>query len=294
MLADTKLIAEPWDAAGLYQVGRFPVRPPLVGMERPIIATTCAVSGAASRAWPATWRRGYVRQCRPLRAIRAGSRVHSINFITCHDGFTLYDLVSYNNKHNDANGEGNRDGTERQLSAGIAASKGRRTIPTISDLRLRQAKNLMATLMLSQGVPMILAGDEFLRTQSGNNNAWCQDNEISWIDWSLHAPACRIRAIRPGDDPLPQMHRPRAAPPRVSRRRCDRLAWRSSAPSRLGPAEVNWSHITLDGQRTGRESDCDIYVVVNGADMSVTVSAPCVPNGGIWQRRRRHVAKMPR
>src|SRR5438105_1413753 len=109
---------------------------------------------------------------------------HSINFVTCHDGFTLWDLVSYNRKHNEANGENNRDGLDQNFSwncgiEGPTADSG------ILGLRRRQAKNLMATLLLSQGVPMLMAGDEFLRTQRGNNNAWCQDNETSWLDWSL-------------------------------------------------------------------------------------------------------------
>src|SRR5205814_2251524 len=98
--------------------------------------------------------------------------------------FTLWDLVSYNHKHNEANGEHNRDGMDDNLSWNCG-HEGPTDDPAILDLRRRQAKNLVATLFLSQGVPMLLAGDEFLRTQQGNNNAWCQDNEISWVDWTL-------------------------------------------------------------------------------------------------------------
>ncbi len=104
---------------------------------------------------------------------------HSINFITCHDGFTLWDLVSYNQKHNEANGEENRDGTDANYSWNCGI-EGETTYANILGLRRRQVRNLLATLLLSQGVPMMLAGDEFLRSQGGNNNAWCQDNEISW------------------------------------------------------------------------------------------------------------------
>src|SRR5262249_45461080 len=106
----------------------------------------------------------------------------SINFVTAHDGFTLRDLVSYNQKHNDANGEGNRDGTDdnRSWNHGV---EGATDDPAIEALRARQQRNFLATLMLSQGVPMMLGGDELGRTQHGNNNAWCQDNEISWFDW---------------------------------------------------------------------------------------------------------------
>jgi isoamylase len=182
VLADTKLIAEPWDAAGLYQVGRFPF-------------------GRRWSEWNGVYRDDVRRFWRgdPGCAANLASRVcgsadiyqwsgrlprHSVNFVTCHDGFTLYDLVSYNQKHNEANGEGNRDGINENYSWNCG-HEGPTDDPTVNALRLRQAKNLMATLMLSQGVPMILAGDEFLRTQGGNNNAWCQDNETSWVNWGL-------------------------------------------------------------------------------------------------------------
>jgi glycogen operon protein len=119
---------------------------------------------------------------------------HSLNFITCHDGFTLNDLVSYNVKHNEANGEDNRDGMNENYSWNCGV-EGPSSDPAILRLRWRQARNLFATMMLSQGVPMILAGDEFLRTQKGNNNAWCQDNELSWFDWDLDAPRERLLAF---------------------------------------------------------------------------------------------------
>lgn len=182
ILADSKLIAEPWDAAGLYQVGRFPF-------------------GRRWSEWNGSYRDDIRRFWRgePGMAAAAASRVcgsadlyqwsgrlprHSVNFVTCHDGFTLWDLVSYNRKHNEANGEENRDGMDENHSWNCGA-EGETKDPKILALRRRQARNLMATALLSQGVPMILAGDEFLRTQRGNNNAWCQDNEISWVDWRL-------------------------------------------------------------------------------------------------------------
>jgi isoamylase len=108
----------------------------------------------------------------------------SINFVTAHDGFTLRDLVTYNEKHNEANGEDNRDGTDdnRSWNCGV---EGETDDPEIVALRWRQQRNFLATLLLSQGVPMVLGGDELSRTQHGNNNAWCQDNEISWYEWGL-------------------------------------------------------------------------------------------------------------
>jgi isoamylase len=182
VLADTKLIAEPWDAAGLYQVGGFPF-------------------GRRWSEWNGRYRddvrrfwKGLHDSVGPLATRLTGSSDlyewnsrlprHSVNYVTCHDGFTLHDLVSYERKHNHANGEENRDGYDDNNSWNCGA-EGETDDPQVLGLRRRQAKNLMATLLLSQGVPMLLAGDEFLRTQRGNNNAWCQDNEISWLDWSL-------------------------------------------------------------------------------------------------------------
>ena len=108
----------------------------------------------------------------------------SINFVTAHDGFTLRDLVSYNEKHNEANGENNDDGTDDNRSWNCGA-EGPTDDPEVNTLRERQQRNFLTTLLLSQGVPMLLGGDELSRTQNGNNNAWCQDNEISWFDWDL-------------------------------------------------------------------------------------------------------------
>jgi glycogen operon protein len=116
---------------------------------------------------------------------RSGRRPYaSINLVTAHDGFTLSDLVSYNEKHNDANGEDSRDGHNENLSWNCGV-EGTTSDPEVLKLRARQQRNLLATLLLSQGVPMLLAGDEIGRSQQGNNNAYCQDNEISWIDWTL-------------------------------------------------------------------------------------------------------------
>jgi glycogen operon protein len=181
VLAQTPIIAEAWDAAGLYQVGSFP--------------------GSRWSEWNGRYRdviRRFIRGDRGLvgevATCLAGSSdlyadeqrlpTSSINFITCHDGFTLWDLVSYNHKHNLGNGENNRDGNDQNLGWNCGV-EGETFDPNVLALRRRQARNFMAMLFLSQGVPMFLAGDEFLHTQGGNNNAWCQNNEISWLDWSL-------------------------------------------------------------------------------------------------------------
>lgn len=181
VLRNTKIIAEAWDAGGAYQVGSFP--------------------GGRWAEWNDQFRddvrsfwRGNEGMVRVLATRLTGSSdlymkdgrkpFHSINFITSHDGFTLYDLVSYNNKHNEANGEDNNDGGNNNLSYNHG-EEGESHDLQILFLRHRQAKNLIATLMLSLGTPMILGGDEFLRTQGGNNNAYCQNNDISWYNWDL-------------------------------------------------------------------------------------------------------------
>ncbi len=182
LLADTKIIAEAWDAAGAYQVGSFSdhlrwaewngryrddVRRFWRGDAGMLGALATRLCGSSDL---------YKRTGRPPSC--------SINFITSHDGFTLNDLVTYKDKHNEANGEGNRDGDNNNLSDNYGVEGPTRRRP-IRELRTRQIKNMFATLLLSQGVPMIVAGDECCRTQQGNNNAYCQDNEISWFDWRL-------------------------------------------------------------------------------------------------------------
>src|SRR5579875_1224566 len=202
VLSQVKLIAEPWDVGeGGYQVGNFPVlwsewngkyRDTVRDLWRGRPATLADFGyrfTGSSDLYQADGRRPYA----------------SINFVTCHDGFTLEDLVSYNEKHNQANGEDNRDGENdnRSWNCGV---EGPTDDPAVRALRDRQKRNFLATLLLSQGVPMILAGDEMGRTQRGNNNAYCQDNEISWLDWEhrdeqlleFTARLIRLRREHPG------------------------------------------------------------------------------------------------
>jgi len=181
VLAEAKLIAEAWDAAGLYQVGSF--------------------AGDRWKEWNGKFRddiRGFLRGEEGMVA-RLPKRLlaspdlfgheerepeQSVNFVTCHDGFTLNDLVSYDAKHNEANGENNRDGTNDNQSWNCGV-EGPSSDPAIERLRNRQVKNFLTLTLLSMGVPMLSMGDEVRRTQLGNNNAYCQDNELSWFDWSL-------------------------------------------------------------------------------------------------------------
>ena len=182
VLSGTKLIAEPWDPSGLYQVGTFPhwgrwaewngrfrddLRRFVKGEPGMVSALASRLAGSSD-------------------LYREGGRApyHSINFVACHDGFTLADLVSYDVRHNEANGEGGADGPPESFSWNCG-EEGPSSSPEVNRLRRRQMKNLATLLLLSQGVPMILAGDELGRTQQGNNNAYCQDNAISWLDWKL-------------------------------------------------------------------------------------------------------------
>jgi glycogen operon protein len=184
VVSQVKLIAEPWDVGeGGYQVGNFPplwtewngkyrdtVRDLWRGEPRTLAEFASRLTGS-SDLYQDDGRR-------PLA---------SINFVTCHDGFTLHDMVAYNDKHNEANGEDNRDGESHNRSWNCGV-EGDTDDPAVLELRGRQMRNFIATLLLSQGVPMISHGDEFARTQRGNNNAYCQDNELAWVEWPEDDP----------------------------------------------------------------------------------------------------------
>ena len=206
VLSRVKLVAEPWDVgAGGYQVGNFPVR-------------WAEWNGAFRDTVRDFWRGA--TGIRDLAYRLTGSSdlyqgdgrqpSASVNFVTAHDGFTLSDLVSYNQKHNEANGEDNRDGNDdnRSWNCGV---EGDADDPGVLELRARQRRNLIATVLLSEGCPMFLGGDEIGRTQHGNNNAYCQDNELSWIDWhhidtTMLAFVQRIVALRRSDPVLRRRH----------------------------------------------------------------------------------------
>ncbi len=181
LLHHTKLIAEAWDLGGAFQVGRFP--------GRRWAEWNSNFRDDVRRFWrgdPGMSGAFATRLCgsADLYQSRHESPVNSINFVTCHDGLTLNDLVSYARKHNEANGEGNRDGISENYSENNGA-EGPSDDAAVENMRLQQIKNFFVTLLVSRGVPMLLGGDEFRRTQQGNNNAYCQDNEISWYDWRL-------------------------------------------------------------------------------------------------------------
>jgi isoamylase len=190
VLSQVKLIAEPWDVGpGGYQVGNFPIlwsewNGVYRDQMRDFWRTQAPVGQLAER----------LSGSADLYEDDGREPFASINFITAHDGFTLRDLVSYNDKHNEANGEDNRDGTDDNRSWNCGA-EGDTDDPEITELRLRQQRNFLTTLLVSQGTPMLLGGDELNRTQGGNNNGWCQDSEISWYDWNQDAERDRMHAF---------------------------------------------------------------------------------------------------
>ena len=179
ILRKTKIIAEPWDCAGAYQIGNFPggrwcewndhYRD---GIRRFVRGDEFVANEAATR----------IAGSNDLYALSGRGPINSINFITAHDGFTMNDLVTYNCKHNEENGEENRDGSDNNLSYNHGF-EGPTINPKIEAIRAQKVRNFFTTLMLSQGVPMFVSGDEVRRTQGGNNNPYCQDNEISWFNW---------------------------------------------------------------------------------------------------------------
>jgi len=290
ILRHTKLIAEAWDAAGAYQVGSFP--------------------GGRWSEWNGRFRddvrrfwraESYTRNALATRITgssdlyQAGGRLprHSINFITCHDGFTLNDLVSYNQKHNLANGEENRDGENHNLSWNSGA-EGPVDDPQIERLRLRRIKNFLATLLLSQGVPMLLAGDEMRRTQGGNNNSYCQDNETSWIDWRLLEKNIELFEFTRNLIAFRKAH--------FAFRREIFLTGQDLNGDRMGDVEwfepsgrpVRWARnrpvlaLFLSGNREEIGGRCcdddDFYLMLNSGRKRRTFKLPSLPSGKLWHR----------
>ena len=284
-LARTKLFAEAWDAAGLFQVGSFPHSrwSEWNGLFRDEVR----------RFWA-----GEPHMLRRLALRLAGNSdlyerpgqtpQKSVNFVACHDGFTLADLVRYAVPRNDANGEGGRDGERYNHSANYGV-EGPTNDPEIEVLRLRQQKNFLATLFLSQGVPMLMAGDEFGRTQRGNNNAYDQDNEISWVDWDLARRNDGLRAF------VRELIVFRRAHPGLRRERFFRGRAENGLPPDIqwfGPdgRGPDWDHgaalaFFIDGDRRntgGAADDDDMLLIINGAPAARTFRLPERP-GRTWR-----------
>ncbi|RRR78087.1 MAG: glycogen debranching enzyme GlgX [Candidatus Viridilinea halotolerans] len=235
LLSQVKLIAEPWDVGSDgYWVGRFP---------HPWAEWNGKYRDNVRKFWKGDGGQAAEFASRIMGSMdlfRHNGRkpYHSINFITAHDGFTLRDLVSYNEKHNAANGEDNRDGDTHNNSWNMGV-EGPSNDPAIREARLRQIRNFLATLLFSQGTPMLLAGDERGRTQQGNNNAYCQDNELSWLDWRPDAEAEELVAFTKHLIALRQHH------PLLHRRRF------FQGPLAPGSSEYDVEWLTPDGQEIG-------------------------------------------
>jgi isoamylase len=284
VLRQSKIVAEAWDAAGAYQVGSFP--------------------GGRWAEWNDRFRddvrrfwRGDPDMVSHLATRVAGSSdlylrdgrkpFHSINFVTSHDGFTLNDLVSYAAKHNTENGEGNRDGTTPDQGANYGV-EGPTTDPLIEAVRNRQVKNFLATLLLSLGTPMLLGGDELRRTQKGNNNPWCQNNETSWYDWRLlaaHADIHRFcRQLIAFRMRHPAFLRPEFYSGRESRHdTIPDITWLSAAaqPADWAPEQRTLA-VLIDGNKSDIEADRDdndILLMFNAEDEDALFTLAPIPQG---------------
>ncbi len=260
-LQGAKIIAEAWDAAGLYQIGYFPgyrwaewngryrddVRRFVRGDPGLVGAVASRISGSAD-----------------IYQTSGHLPINSINFITCHDGFTLNDLVSYDGKHNEANGEDNRDGINDNLSWNCGA-EGETADPAVEALRQRQVRNFAAILLLSQGVPMILSGDEVRRTQKGNNNAYCQNNELSWMDWGLlkeHDALFRFWKLMIGlRGRHPALRRPRFFDGKLNERGLPDVSWHGCQLLRPGWDDTNARALAFTLAGCGEEAD--LHVMLN-------------------------------
>ena len=284
VLGKSVLIAEAWDAGGLYQVGSFPAFGRWAewnGKYRDCLRRF--IKGGAECA-PEMYR----RICGSNDMYGSRTAAASINFVTCHDGFTLYDLVSYNEKHNEDNGEDNRDGCSDNNSWNCGA-EGETADPAINALRMRQMKNMLTVLLTSRGIPMLLSGDEFGNTQQGNNNAYCQDNEISWLDWSLlqknsdlHDYARRLIAFRNAHPVLRadsyDFGKNGTGYPELSFH--GTKAWNLDA---YAPGLCFGYLYAEDSRKYGTESDCFIYVAVNAHWETHRFELPALPQGYVWR-----------
>lgn len=280
-LADTKVFAEAWDAAGLYQIGYFPGYRWAEWNGRYRDTARKFVKGDPGLVDEIAYR---IAGSSDLYQSRRHLPINSVNFINCHDGFTLNDLVSYNSKHNWANGEGNRDGNDDNMSWNCGA-EGATDDRNVEALRERQIKNFAAILMLSQGVPMFVAGDEVRRTQQGNNNTYCQDNELNWFDWSL--PQKNAGLLRFWQQMIafrkshPNIHRSRFFTGEVNDRGLTDLSWHSCKLDAPGWGDPNAR--TLAFTLGGFCGEPDIHVMLNMYWDTLAFDLPTV-DGRRWHR----------
>ena len=281
VLAERKVIAEPWDAGGLYQVGRFPgrrwcewngryrdqVRRFVRGDPGLVAAIATRIGGSSDLFGP-----------------QEELPTNSVNFVTSHDGFTLNDLVSYDRKHNEANGEGNRDGADENYSWNCGV-EGPSDDPDVERLRARQVRNFATVLMMSRGVPMIRAGDEVRRTTHGNNNTYCQDDEGTWFDWRLverHADLLRfVRLIIALRRRFSTLRQPRFFDGQPNERGVPDVAWHGIRLHRPGWDDPGARALAFT--LGGLHGDPDLHAMLNMHDAALEFELPRLP-GRWWLR----------
>jgi isoamylase len=281
-LADIKIIAEAWDAGGLYQVSNFPGGPRWSvwnGRYRDDVRRFVRGDGGLVGA-VATRIAGSADLFQPVGQLP----VNSINFVTAHDGFTLNDLVSFNVKHNEANGEGNRDGNDDNESWNCGA-EGPASDPAVEALRERQIKNFATILLISQGVPMFVAGDEVRRSQQGNNNAYCQDNEIGWFNWDTaraNQPMFRFfKEMIAFRERHPAVRRPCYFSGKKNERGLSDVAWHGCELDRPGWSDPESSVLAFT--LGGFDGDNDLHVMLNMSSQDLEFEIPPVPDRDWWR-----------
>jgi isoamylase len=297
VLSQVKLMAEPWDASmGGYQVGNYP--PPWMewnGKYRDIVRSFWNLQGSSLDQLATR-----VAGSSDLFQHNGRSPVHSVNFVTCHDGFCLQDLVSYNYKHNEANGEDNRDGANDNLSWNCG-EEGRTAKAEVNALRARQKRNLLTTLMLSFGTPMLHHGDELSASKLGNNNTYCQDNELNWLDWKLEGPeeraflqfTRRLIAIRRQEPVFRRWRFFRGEPSQVSG--IHDIYWFSSEGHDMTledwhSPQVKAFGYLLEGNAIGERDETgqwlrgdSVLVLINGSSNDVPFSVPVHHRRAAWE-----------
>jgi len=302
VVSQVKLIAEPWDVGeGGYQVGKFP---PLWtewnGKYRDTVRDLWRGNAATLPEFASR-----LTGSSDLYETSGRRPVASVNFVTCHDGFTLQDLVSYERKHNEANGEDNRDGTDDNRSANYGA-EGPTDDPAVNELRARQVRNFLVTLFCSQGIPMMSAGDEMGRTQQGNNNAYCQDNDLSWVDWERGAKQSDVLEFARGLSELRRRHpvfrrrrffsgQSAAVPQRGTGGGMLDIVWLTPAGREMTDGDwrtryarslavfLNGSAITEPGPHGEAVRDDDFLLLVNAHSEPVTFLMPGARFAAAWE-----------
>lgn len=295
VLSQVKLIAEPWDVGpGGYQVGNFPAGwSEWNGKYRDCVRSFWKGDGGTVTEFA-------TRLCGSSDLYEwSGRRPYaSINFVTCHDGFTLNDLVSYNQKHNEDNGEENRDGSDNNISWNCG-HEGATEDPSILVLRERQKRNFLATLFFSQGVPMLLAGDEIGHTQKGNNNTYCQDNNLSWLNWDLSSDQQTLLGFTRAVIALRKLHpvfqRQKFFQGRAIRGQLRDMLWLSPAGQEMddaawGAGFIQCLGLWLDGEVMGEVDDHGeavrgdtLLLLMNAHYEPVPFTLPVAPKGCLWE-----------